>query len=109
MVALWRTCAADEAPGVVARLHVLPELAVGVVEDVGVVVQVVEALRGTAPCPRRPPLSNSGTVRRKNSGLATWSASKMHMISEPGMGTACTAQPLWEVGLKSIRLHAPSW
>lgn len=40
------TCAADETPGIISWLHVLPELAVGVVEDVCVVVQVVEALRG---------------------------------------------------------------
>ena len=40
-----RACAGDEAPGVVAGLHVLPELQVGVVEDVAVAVQVGEALR----------------------------------------------------------------
>ena len=36
--------AGDEVEGVVARLHVLPEVDVGVVEDVGVRVQVVEGL-----------------------------------------------------------------
>ena len=40
------TCAGNEAKGVVARLHVLPEVHVGVVEDVGMEVEVVEALRG---------------------------------------------------------------
>lgn len=39
------SCAGDEAQGVVAWLHVLPEVHVGVVEDVGVQVEVVEALR----------------------------------------------------------------
>ena len=34
----------DESQSVVARLHVLPEVDVGVVEDVRVKVQVVEAL-----------------------------------------------------------------
>lgn len=37
--------AGNEAHGVVAGLHVLPEVDVGVVEDVGVHVEVVEALR----------------------------------------------------------------
>ena len=37
--------AGDETQRVVARLHVLPEVHVGVVEDVRVQVQVVEALR----------------------------------------------------------------
>ncbi len=37
-------CAGDEAQGVVAWLHVLPEVHIGVVEDVGVQVEVVEAL-----------------------------------------------------------------
>ena len=42
----WLTSTGDEAQGVVPRLHVLPEMHIGVVEDVGVQVQVVEALRG---------------------------------------------------------------
>ena len=40
-----RTGTGDEAEGVVAGLHVLPEVDVLVVEDVAVLVQVVEALR----------------------------------------------------------------
>ena len=40
-----RTRAGDEAPCVIAGLHVLPELEIGVVEDVGVHVQIVKALR----------------------------------------------------------------
>ena len=39
------TSAGDEAKGVVSRLHVLPEVHVGVIEDVRVQVEVVEALR----------------------------------------------------------------
>ena len=39
------TSTGDEAKGVVSRLHVLPEVHVGVVEDVRVQVEVVEALR----------------------------------------------------------------
>ena len=39
------TSAGDEAKGVVSRLHVLPEVHVGVVEDVRVQVEIVEALR----------------------------------------------------------------
>ncbi len=39
-----RTCAGDEAEGVVAVLGVLPELDVAVVEDVRTGVQVVEGL-----------------------------------------------------------------
>ena len=39
------TCAGDEVDGVVAVLRILPELDVGVVEDVGVGLQVVEGLR----------------------------------------------------------------
>ena len=42
---LWSTGTRDEADGVVADLRVLPELHVAVVEDVGVRVDVVEALR----------------------------------------------------------------
>mmetsp|Transcript_14192 Transcript_14192/g.42859 ORF Transcript_14192/g.42859 Transcript_14192/m.42859 type:complete len:266 (-) Transcript_14192:1319-2116(-) len=38
------SCAGDEAQGVVARLHVLPEVDVGVVEDVAALVEVPEAL-----------------------------------------------------------------
>lgn len=38
------TCAGDEVQAVIAWLHVLPEVDVGVVEDVGVQVQVVESL-----------------------------------------------------------------
>jgi len=41
-----QTCARDEAQGIVSRLRVLPEMDVGVVEDVGVDVQVVESLGG---------------------------------------------------------------
>ena len=40
-----RTSAGNEAQGVITRLHVLPEVHVGVVEDVGVQVEVVKALR----------------------------------------------------------------
>ena len=40
------TSTGDEAQGVVSRLHVLPEMHIGVVEDVRVQVQVVKALRG---------------------------------------------------------------
>lgn len=36
--------AGDEAQGIVSRLHVLPEMNVGMVEDVCVEVEVVEAL-----------------------------------------------------------------
>ena len=36
--------AGDEAEGIIARLHVLPEVDVGVVEDIGVQVEIVEAL-----------------------------------------------------------------
>ncbi len=39
------TCAGDEVDGVVAVLRILPELDIGVVEDVGVLAQIVEALR----------------------------------------------------------------
>ena len=39
------TRAGDEAEGVVAGLHVLPEVDVGVIEDVARLVEVVEALR----------------------------------------------------------------
>lgn len=39
------TSTGDEAKGVISRLHVLPEVHVGVVEDVRVQVEVVEALR----------------------------------------------------------------
>ena len=39
------TSTGDEAKGVVSGLHVLPEVHVGVVEDVRVQVEVVEALR----------------------------------------------------------------
>ena len=35
----------DEAKCVIARLHVLPEVEIGVVEDVSVPVEVVKALR----------------------------------------------------------------
>ena len=38
--------AGDESERVIARLHVLPEVHVGMVEDVAVQVEVVEALRG---------------------------------------------------------------
>lgn len=40
------TCAGDEAQSIIARLHVLPEVDVGVVENVLMQVEVVEALRG---------------------------------------------------------------
>jgi hypothetical protein len=40
------TCARNEAQGIVSRLRVLPEMDVGVVEDVGVDVQIVEGLGG---------------------------------------------------------------
>lgn len=39
-----QTCAGNEAKGIISRLHVLPEVDVGVVEDVAVEVEVVEAL-----------------------------------------------------------------
>ena len=39
-------CAGDEAYGISTGLHILPEMHVGVVEDVGVKIQVVECLRG---------------------------------------------------------------
>lgn len=39
------TCAGNESQGIVSRLHVLPEVNVGVVEDVLMQVEVVEALR----------------------------------------------------------------
>ena len=39
------TCAGDEAQGVIAWLHVLPEVDVAVVEDVLMQVQVVKALQ----------------------------------------------------------------
>lgn len=45
-VCVCHTCAGNEAQSVVARLHVLPEVDVGVVEDVLMQVEVVEALRG---------------------------------------------------------------
>ena len=46
-VDLWQllTSTGDEAQGVIPRLHVLPEMHIGVVEDVRVQVQVVKALR----------------------------------------------------------------
>ena len=40
------SCAGNEAKGIISRLHVLPEMDIGVVEDVRVQVEVVEALRG---------------------------------------------------------------
>lgn len=40
------TCAGDEAQCIISRLHVLPEVNVGVVENVLMQVQVVEALGG---------------------------------------------------------------
>ena len=46
MAADTATCARYEAKGVVARLHVLPEVHIRVVKDVGVEIQVVEALGG---------------------------------------------------------------
>ena len=39
------SCAGDEAKGIISRLHVLPEMDVGVVEDVRVQIEIVEALR----------------------------------------------------------------
>lgn len=39
------TGAGDEAQSIIAWLHVLPEVNIGVVEDVGVHVEVVETLR----------------------------------------------------------------
>ncbi len=39
------TCAGDEVDGIVAVLGVLPKLHIGVIEDVGVLAQVVEGLR----------------------------------------------------------------
>ena len=39
------TCAGNEAQGIVSGLHVLPEVNVGVVEDVLMQVEVVKALR----------------------------------------------------------------
>ena len=38
------TCAGDEPQGVIPRLHVLPKVHIGVIEDVGVQVEIVEAL-----------------------------------------------------------------
>ena len=40
------TSTGDETQGIVSRLHVLPEMHIGVIEDVRVQVEVVEALRG---------------------------------------------------------------
>ena len=40
-----RTCAGIEAQRVIAVLRVLPELHIGVIEDIGIDVHVVEALR----------------------------------------------------------------
>lgn len=42
----WLTCAGNESKGIISWLHVLPEVNVGVVEDVLMKVEVVEALRG---------------------------------------------------------------
>ena len=39
------SCAGDEAKGVISGLHVFPEMDVGVVEDVRMQIEVVEALR----------------------------------------------------------------
>ena len=43
---MCHTCAGNEAQGVVARLHVFPEVDVRVVEDVLMQVEVVKALGG---------------------------------------------------------------
>lgn len=55
---LCLTCAGDEPQRVIAWLHVLPEVGVGVVEDVSMGRQVVRGLRGqhhpniiTCTCP----------------------------------------------------------
>ena len=44
---------------------------------------------GDSTMPTSSPASNSGRVLKKKCGLATWSASKMQISSEPGMGTSC--------------------
>ncbi len=41
-----RTCTGDEPDGIIAVLRILPEMNIGVVEDVGPHAQIVEALGG---------------------------------------------------------------
>lgn len=45
VLSLCLTCTGDEAEGIIARLHILPEVDVAVIEDVLVQVEVVEALQ----------------------------------------------------------------
>ena len=42
------TCAGDEAKGVVARLCILPEMDVGVVEDISMQIGIIECLHSQA-------------------------------------------------------------